>query len=167
MLRTKTPIRWHRAGFVLVALGSAFLLSTVQTAPKVALQATPRAAWAGDLTVTFHGLKTEDGGTIRAALKNDSVAETYPDGATVQAIALAVTGETMEMVFPNLPSGTYAVSAFHDTNGDEELNTTIFGIPTEAYAFSNDARGIFGPPSFASAAFAVTEDDTSITINVP
>ncbi len=163
MLSVKTPIRWRRAGFVLVALGSALFLSATQAVPKVA----PRVAWAGDLTVTFHGLKAEDGGTLRAALKNDSVAETYPDGATVQAIALAVTGETLEMVFPDLLSGTYAVSAFHDTNGDEELNTTIFGIPTEAYAFSNDARGIFGPPSFAAAAFVVGADDTSITINLP
>lgn len=45
-----------------------------------------------------------------------------------------------------VPQGSYAVSAFHDANSDDKLNTNAVGLPIEKYGFSNDARGWFGPP---------------------
>lgn len=51
-----------------------------------------------------------------------------------------------------LPTGTFAISIFHDINGDEKLNTNFIGIPKEPYGFSN-AKGTFGPPSFEKASF--------------
>ena len=53
-----------------------------------------------------------------------------------------------------LPSGKFAISVFHDINGDEELNTNFVGIPKEPYGFSK-ARGTFGPPSFEKASFVM------------
>ena len=50
-----------------------------------------------------------------------------------------------------LPAGPFAVSVFHDTDGDRELDSGPLGIPSEAYGFSADARNTFGPPSFAEA----------------
>ena len=47
----------------------------------------------------------------------------------------------------------YAVAAFQDENGDGILNSNVVGMPTENYGFSNDARGLFGPPDFDDAAF--------------
>jgi uncharacterized protein (DUF2141 family) len=40
------------------------------------------------------------------------------------------------------------------------------GIPTEAYGFSNDATGNFGPPTFEKAKFSVGKDATKVTINL-
>jgi uncharacterized protein (DUF2141 family) len=37
------------------------------------------------------------------------------------------------------------------------LNTNLFGIPTEGFAFSNNAMGSFGPPSYESCTFVVPE----------
>lgn len=56
-------------------------------------------------------------------------------------------GDKVELSF-ELPTGHYAISVFRDTNGNGELDTNFFGIPTEPYGFSNNARGKFGPPSF-------------------
>ena len=53
-----------------------------------------------------------------------------------------------------LPQGTYAISVYHDLNGDGELNTNFVGIPREPYGFSI-SRGSFGPPSFKDASFQV------------
>jgi len=54
-----------------------------------------------------------------------------------------------------IPVGRYAISAFHDHNGDGKMRTGAFGIPKDAYGFSNNAKGIFGPPAFGKAAFDI------------
>ena len=54
-----------------------------------------------------------------------------------------------------LPSGTYAIGIFVDTNFNNKMDRNLFGIPKEQFGFSNDAKGRFGPPSFKDAAFSV------------
>lgn len=53
-------------------------------------------------------------------------------------------------------SSEYAVVIFHDENNNGELDTNSLGIPKEGYAFSNNATGMFGPPSFDKASFQCT-----------
>ena len=67
--------------------------------------------------------------------------------------------------FDNLPAGDYAVKAFHDVNGDGEMNTNPFGMPTEPYAFSNNAVGNMGPARWDRAHFAVS-GETAQTISI-
>ena len=49
---------------------------------------------------------------------------------------------------------------FHDENENGELDTGFLGIPKEDYAFSNNASGVFGPPSYDKAKFELTADLT-------
>jgi uncharacterized protein (DUF2141 family) len=56
-------------------------------------------------------------------------------------------------VFRGLPAGRLAISVIHDADLDGTLSTNLLGVPVEGYGFSRDARGSFGPPSFAKAAF--------------
>ena len=65
--------------------------------------------------------------------------------------------DTMTFVVKGLQSGSYAVSIFHDKDNDGELNTNFIGIPTEPYAFSNNAKGRFGPPNFEDCLFELTK----------
>ncbi|MEM8669633.1 MAG: DUF2141 domain-containing protein [Planctomycetota bacterium] len=60
----------------------------------------------------------------------------------------------------------FAVAAYHDQNLDSELNRNQFGIPTERYGFSRDARGSFGPPSFEQAVMDKPRGGETIVINV-
>ena len=53
----------------------------------------------------------------------------------------------------NLPYGEYALTVFHDVNGNKELNTNLIGIPKEPYGFSNNPSTSFGPPKYKKAAF--------------
>jgi uncharacterized protein (DUF2141 family) len=69
------------------------------------------------------------------------------------------------MRFEGLPSGSYAVALFHDENGNGKLDTR-FGIPTEGVGFSNNPRMTFGPPSFAQARFAVTDQPVRETVKL-
>ena len=50
---------------------------------------------------------------------------------------------------PRRPANTPS-ALFHDVNGDGEMNTNPFGIPTEPFAFSNNARGSFGPATLGA-----------------
>ena len=47
------------------------------------------------------------------------------------------------------------MNAFHDENGNGELDTNLFGIPSEGYGFANDPDSTFGPPKFEAAAVNV------------
>ena len=59
----------------------------------------------------------------------------------------------------NLPRpGTYAIGLYHDADDDRQLDTGVFGIPTEGYGFSRNVGGGLSAPSFASAALEVAAD---------
>lgn len=68
---------------------------------------------------------------------------------------VAVSGNTVSMVFENLEPGEYAISCYHDINDNKKLDSNFMGIPREPYGFSNNARGAFGPPGFEDAQFTV------------
>jgi uncharacterized protein (DUF2141 family) len=67
--------------------------------------------------------------------------------------------------FSDLKPGTYAIAAYHDKNDDGKLNRIIV-VPAEDYGFSNDARNMFGPPSFKEASFEVGEQDTEVAFKI-
>lgn len=54
-----------------------------------------------------------------------------------------------------LPPGQYAVGIFHDVNLNNRMDNNFLGLPKEQYDFSNNARALFGPPSFEDAAFTL------------
>ena len=68
--------------------------------------------------------------------------------------------------FLDIPPGTYALAVIHDENMDSKLNTNGFGIPTEGYGFSNDAKALLGTPSFSAARFIYEGQDLDLTISL-
>jgi uncharacterized protein (DUF2141 family) len=123
---------------------------SVQTA-----SATPQAY---SLTVTVHGVRSGQGQIMAGLLKADAATGT---ARSVGGLAApAVQGDTT-LVFTGLEPGTYAVRMFHDENGDGQMATNLFGLPTEGFGFSNGARAGFGPPSFADMQVTVAADATT------
>jgi uncharacterized protein (DUF2141 family) len=57
-------------------------------------------------------------------------------------------------VFHHPAPSAVAFAALHDEDGDGRLGRDLIGLPTEGYAFSNDVREPFGPPSFEAASFS-------------
>ena len=68
---------------------------------------------------------------------------------------IVVGSSQLQVVFENLPTGRYAIKAYHDANDNQKLDKTWMGIPKESYGFSNNIMGIMGPPSFEQSAFEV------------
>lgn len=50
----------------------------------------------------------------------------------------------------DLPEGMYALSVFHDRNGNGKLDTGLFGAPSEPIGFSNGYKP-WGPPAYRKA----------------
>ncbi len=74
----------------------------------------------------------------------------------LQKVAKVKSAERQRVVL-YLPEGSYAIACFHDANNNDELDRTFTGIPSEAYGFSNDARGVFGPPDLSDQLFVHRE----------
>lgn len=72
-------------------------------------------------------------------------------------IGIPKNGE-IQLTFPNVPKGVYAVRIYQDVNKDGKIETGIFSIPLEPFGFSNNATSTFGPPSFKAASFKVQQD---------
>lgn len=84
----------------------------------------------------------------------------------LRGLRQAAVAGTMTVQVPDLPDGDYAVSLFIDRNANGKLDSNAIGMPTEPYAFSNDAAGNFGPPAFDQARFSV-KGDTRAVIHLP
>ena len=104
------------------------------------------------LTVTVDGLAPQ--GAVMMALFADE--PNWNGGDAVEGRRVAVEGSTVTVEFAALPAGDYAIRFYHDVDGDGELDTNLMGIPSEPFGFSNNARGNFGPASWADSVFTVT-----------
>lgn len=122
------------------------------------------AALAAELRIDVTGLRSAEG-LVHIALYDS--ADGFPDNDSKLAKkVVAVTGGKIQAVFSRLPPGTYAVAVFHDENRNREFDQGWFGIPLEGFAFSNNARVIFGPPEFSAAAVSLDGEGKSITIRM-
>jgi uncharacterized protein (DUF2141 family) len=114
-------------------------------------------------TVMF-GLYDSAEGFARAVDAADSVALLI-EPTRYAAVALRAKEAVKNIVsFSNVDPGHYAVIVFHDENNNAKLDRGLFGMPTEPYGFSNDARSFFGAPSFDAAAVEVDGADQAVTI---
>ena len=68
--------------------------------------------------------------------------------------------------FNNVPFGEYAIKCYYDENRNKKLDKNFFGMPTEQYGFSNNARGSFGPPKYDDAKFTLNKKNLIIKIRV-
>ena len=131
----------------------------------LAIAALAAAAFAGTASaepVTFRFETGQSAGTIQLAVFDS--ADSYNGGRPVAAEMIRV-GRGQTEITLDLPAGDYGMKAFHDVNDDGEMNTNPFGMPTEPYAFSNNAVGNMGPASWDRAKFEVsgaTEQSISI-----
>ena len=73
---------------------------------------------------------------------------------------------TEQVRFEGLTAGPVAFRLFHDLNSDNRMNTNPFGIPTEPFAFSNNAPAQFGPAKWDAAKFEVSATGATQTIKL-
>ncbi len=126
---------------VLVMAGASFSAAAVAQNP------------ACNLTVNFTGIEEKQGAVMGVLF--DSEAAYDGKGAPVRPIMVAANNAEVAATFEGLAPGTYAIKLFHDVDGDGKMGTNPYGMPTEPFAFSNNAQGNMGPAKWADAKFEV------------
>lgn len=137
------------------------LKSLISLAALSLISAPAFAESATNLTVTIDGIE-QVSGKINLGLFNEAG---YENGSAVNGGLIEVDGESVSITLEGVAPGTYGIKLYHDVNDNGTMDTNPFGMPTEPYAFSNNAKGRFGPASWAHASFEVNLDNTTHAIN--
>ena len=136
---------------------SLFALVLPMTAQTPALAQIPTS---GSLRVDISGLKNSDA-QVCLSLFDGSAG--FPDDSEAVVATQCVDASTPTATFEALSMGTYAVTVFHDENGDGQINRGTFGIPTEGFGFSrNPAIGTSAPKFYETAVFVFGDTTTQI-----
>jgi uncharacterized protein (DUF2141 family) len=121
---------------------------------------------AGELKLELEG-KGMAGNQIRVAVYSAKAPEQFPsDDKFYRGVVSEAVGDRLSVVIPDLLPGKYAVAAYVDDNRNGKQDKNLLGVPKEIYGFSNNARGMFGPPDFAEAAFDIGENAATKSIQL-
>lgn len=107
-----------------------------------------------NLTVSVSGLKSDEG-VLKVGLYNS-------EGTFLKipykSIPSQIKSNVATVVFEGIPKGEYAISSYQDENSNGKLDRNEMGIPSEAVACSNNAKGYMGPPRYQDAKFNIDKD---------
>jgi uncharacterized protein (DUF2141 family) len=128
--------------------------------------ALPSAADAPTAVLTVRVAARNDHGQIGCLLFNSEKGFPGDNGAAVQTLWCPLSQLQATCVFAPAPPGIYAVACFHDENGNNKMDTNMFGIPKEGSVASNDAKGFMGPPKFQDAKFTLPAGPTELRLKI-
>jgi uncharacterized protein (DUF2141 family) len=134
--------------------------STFRTLLLAAAFCAAGSASAASIEVRVQGVTAKGKVLVAVCDKN-----TFLKDCAYSGSAPAKAGETVVTV-DGVPTGSWAVLSYQDENDNGKLDRNVLGIPKEPYAFSRDARGRFGPPSFEDAAFELRDEKAVTTIKL-
>jgi len=118
----------------------------------------------GTLLIKVENVKVNQGKIMLAIYSED---QTFLSETTYRSIHHEVNefgATTVEVT--DLPYGMYAISIYHDENNNGKLDTNFMKIPKEPYGFSNNARGMFGPPKVKEVQFSFSTMEQEIMIEI-
>lgn len=124
-------------------------MTTAWVRCALALTLSAGSATAADLTLSIGPASTS--GMVRAMVFADAgsfAAQSHP----IAAFAVTPRDGRVKVTVADLSPGRYAVAAYQDVNGNEQLDRTWLGVPTEPTGFSRDARPGLSAVDFDEAA---------------
>jgi uncharacterized protein (DUF2141 family) len=155
------------AGILMPVVTAAVPACAQIAAPSPAARATPtaQATPAAARVLRVHVIDLRDStGQVVCTLFDSSGAFPADSTRAVGQIAVPIKDDAATCSFGGLAPGRYALVTFHDENNDGKFDRNWFGLPKEGYAFSNNVRPVFSPPSFNAAAFYYAGGDQWLTI---
>jgi uncharacterized protein (DUF2141 family) len=138
-----------------------FIAAIALTIPGIAAAAPEVPA---SLELAFTGIEAKQGVIMVAVFASEDAYN--GKGAPAKVTGVPATAADVKGVLEGLAPGRYAIKVFHDIDGDGQMGVNPFGMPTEPFAFSNDAKGEMGPASWAAAAFDVKAGANTHSISI-
>lgn len=84
----------------------------------------------------------------------------------LREVSVPAKAGSITVVLKDLAPGDYGFAVYHDANGNGRLDTNPMGIPIEPVAFSKDAQGRMGPPSFDAVKLAVPAAGSTVSVKL-
>ena len=114
-----------------------------------------------DLKLTFN-IKNKKGLLFYTFTQGE---ENFKRRNGINSTMTPVSDNKIQTLIYSFPKGEYAIASFHDINGDFKMDKGLFGIP-KAFAFSNNAKGLFGlPPKYKNAKIDL-QQNTDLSIDI-
>ena len=156
----------RRAGCLALAASAALLTGATDLAPATATAPalTPALSGAGEVRVAITGLRGGRGQVLACLTARPRAFPDCTKDPAARKLAVSARGD-VAFDFAGLAPGRYAIAVIHDENGNGKMDMMLF-MPREGFGFSRDAPVRMGPPSFASAAFAVAGEAQRQTIRI-
>lgn len=130
----------------------------ISLAATVAALMTAGVAQAGDVTVTLTGVQARGGQVLVTLQTRDQFMQAAGFAQRIEAPGAG----PLTITFEDVPAGDYALSAFHDENADNQMQSSAIGIPEEGWAMSN-GDALMGPPTFDLVRVSIPAEGGAIT----
>lgn len=155
-------------GMPLAKIGDTDMEATVTDADELSETSVPSnetgVADSIPVIIRITGLKPQPANVLIAIFDS---AEAFPKPELRKHTeVVAATETTLEHTLLLEQNKPLAIAVIQDLDGNRGLTRNIFGIPTEPYGFSNNARGLTGPPDFQKVMFIVDQNSGPIEIEV-
>ncbi len=146
----------------------ALLLTLVLASPDAAI-AIPAERCSGTdavrIQVTIEGIRSAKG-SISIAIYGDQPQDFLAKGKKLRKLRLPAENGIVHGCLSLPRAGIYALTAYHDEDGDGHFTKNFFGLPAEGFAVSNGKVPLLGMPSFESAAITVADTDSEVTLKM-
>lgn len=114
------------------------------------------------ITVVLKNLKNDEGAVLGSLYSQKTFLRSVPEYSAKSKI---VNG-TATLVFEDVPAGTFGLTAFHDKNGNNQMDFEATGMPAEDYGISNNKFNPYGPPEWNDAKFEVSGSAMEMNIRL-
>jgi uncharacterized protein (DUF2141 family) len=91
--------------------------------------------------------------------------DTFMKAGPLKGIEAQIIDGVAKATFTGVTPGTYAISLFHDKNGNKQMDFEPTGMPKEMYGVSNNPMS-YGPPQWSEAKFDVGTSPIEMTIRL-
>ena len=115
-----------------------------------------------ELTLIIEDVKDFEGEFMIAVYDK---AENFTD-KPLSNMKKAVKSEESQKIGLKIPYGTYSVAIFQDMNDNGELDKNFFGVPKEAFGFTNKSISGMGKPSFEETKFEFSKKQAEVKITL-
>lgn len=105
-------------------------------------------------------------GILTVELYGPSERDFLKKASRLKRVRVPAEDGTQKVCFDLPASGVYAVAAYHDVDGDRELDRQWNMLPAEPFALSNNRKLKLRMPKFDEAAFKAGDETTTIRLEL-
>lgn len=114
------------------------------------------------VSITVNVPVPSDDGTVIIGLYDQ---KSFMVAPPLHAYDVEIVDGSATATFTNVQPGIYAITLFHDKNGNKQMDFEANGMPIEMYGVSNNVMSA-GPPQWSDAKFEVGDEPLTFDIRM-